>query len=268
MATSEQNFTSLQRVDFRMSPTLLLMNWVGLVVVFAYSIFGAFIWYIFVSNIGDGLGSAIRDSAKYIHDEEWFVKMVLLISPMMAVSTWSGFTRLKQPPGFLEVRPEGLLIACYTLGPMHLSGFGDWFTWGMTKWDNLSDVGVVKRSFIRGVGLQFENLDDFLKSRRLLERDDFAKRGRQGPYWARVTLGWLILSPIGKCLGLLWNIQGLTAPKSVEEKDVLLWNCENFGYHIVIRIWSLPCSAKGIAEAIANWRPSTEETVPDTNAKA
>jgi hypothetical protein len=168
MAVSEDKYNS--RVDFIYPKLWLMMNWGGLITMFLLTLFGGFMWYTVVGHLGNGLESAIKDSAHDIQAEEWFVKALLLGSPLVAISIWSGFTRLRQPSGFLEARAEGLSVACYTFGPVHLTGFGDWFTWGMTKWDNLSEVGVVKRFFIRGIGLQFENLDDFLKSRRVLKR--------------------------------------------------------------------------------------------------
>jgi hypothetical protein len=268
MAVSDDKYK--WRVQFVYPKLWYIINWAGLIGGLAFSVFGAFIWYTVTGHLGNGLESAIKYGAHDMDmdDEEWFVRMMLLASPLMAISMWSGFIRLRQPLGFLEAKPEGLSIACYTFGPIHLSGFGDWFTWGMTKWDNLSDVGVVKRFFILGLGLQFENLDDFLKSRRSTKSDEFLKRGRQGPNWARLTLGWLLVSPIGKFLGLLWNIQGLTSPKSVEEKDVLVWNCENFGYHIVIPGRTLPRAAQEIVNEIERLRSSTDKTTPDMQQKA
>lgn len=185
------------------------------------------------------------------------IEIMLFSLLPIAASLFFGVIRLMEPASFWENQSEGILIACYTLGPIGLTGHGDWFIWGLASWSNIVDVGTVHRGFFwRGIGLQLDDLDAFLKTRRSLKREDFIARARRGPSWARLYIGWIVASPVGKFVGLVWNIRGLTAPKSVEENDVLQWNYDNFGYHIMIPRRSLRCAAAEILSEVESWRQS------------
>ncbi len=193
-----------------------------------------------------------------------WITILLLSFPAVAAALIFGFKRLRQPLGFIEPDKKGIFLACYTTGPLHLTSFGDWFSWGFAEWTNLAVVGIAKRNFAEGLGLRFEDLDAFLASRQKLMRQDLIRHSRLGPQWARLTVSCINTTFLGKFLALGWTFQGLTVPKSMEEKDVLVWNYENFGFHIIVLGRTIPCKTHALVELIETWRQSANSNSSST----
>jgi hypothetical protein len=200
------------------------------------------LWVIYVAGLGvivvihidQGLSKAIDLASGASDIPVWTLTILLFFIPFMGAGAVFGLMRLKQPFGVLEIHAHGLLLACYTLGPLSLSGSGEWFPWGFADWSNLAPAGVFRLSGFRCMGLRFIDLEAFLVSRQKLTREDLVGRTRLGPQWGRFLMSWGKITPIGKFLEVVWTVRGLTVPKSTEENDVLTWNQENYGFHIIV----------------------------------
>jgi hypothetical protein len=74
-------------------------------------------------------------------------------------------------------------------------------------------------------------------------------------------MGWARVPPIGNFLELVWTLRGLTAPKSMEEEDVLRWNQENYGFHIIVPNRDIPCGAQALVDMIEKQRQSAKLSI-------
>ena len=66
------------------------------------------------------------------------------------------------------------------------------------------------------------------------------------------------VAPIGNFVELVWTLRGLTAPKSMEEEDLLRWNQENYGFHVIVPNREIPCGARALVEMIEKQRQSAK----------
>lgn len=239
---------SVTRVEFRPPALWRVVQWAGIVVMMATV---ASIGIIVLIHIDQGFFKAMDLASNTFVIPVWVLYFALFF---MCAGVIFGLTRLSQPFGVLEINENGLFLACYTLGPLSLSGSGEWFPWGIAEWRNLAPAGVFRLTGVRCMGLRLLDLELFLASRQGLTREDLVRRTRLGPQWARIAMNSLVTSPIGKFMEMIWAARGLTAPKSLEEKDVLTWNQENYGFHIIIPSRDIPCGAQALVDIIEKAR--------------
>jgi hypothetical protein len=235
---------TVMRVEFRPPALWRVVQWAAVVMMIAFTA-----WIIYVASLGimELASNASRVSV-------WALTLVFFGIPFMCAGAIFGLMRLTQPFGILEIHENGLFLACYTLGPLNLSGSGEWFPWGIAEWRNLAPAGVFRLTGARCMGLRLLDLELFLTSRQEVTREDLVRRTRLGPQWARIAMNSIVISPIGKFMEMIWVARGVTAPKSLEEKDVLTWNQENYGFHIIVPSRDIPGGAQALVDMIEKAR--------------
>jgi hypothetical protein len=245
---------TVTRVEFRPPALWRIVQWGGCVFLAIISLYFAILGVSVLIHINQGLTAAMKLVSDAWGTSVWMLTMFFLALPFVSASAVFGLKRMAQPFGFLEIRANGLLLACYTLGPVSLSGSGEWFPWGFADWSNLASAGVFRLQGFRCMGLSLIDLEAFLASREKLKREDLARRTRLGPHWAGITVNWMKIVPIGKFSEMIWAVRDVTVPKSLEEKDVLTWNRENYGFHIIVVNRDIPCGAQALVDMIEKAR--------------
>ncbi|MGV7219780.1 hypothetical protein [Bradyrhizobium sp. UFLA05-112] len=245
---------TVTRVEIRPPVLWRTVQWSGCVLMAVGSLYFAGLGISVLVHIDQGLATAMKLVSHASGTPFWALPMLLLALPFLSSSAIFGLIRMTQPFGFLEIRKNGLLLACYTLGPVSLSGSGDWFPWGFADWSNLASAGVFRLQGMRCMGLGLIDLEVFLASRKKLKREDLARRTRLGPHWAGITMNWMKVTSIGKFSEMIWSVRDVTVPKSSDEKDVLTWNQENYGFHIILVNRDIPCGAQALVDMIERAR--------------
>lgn len=220
------------------------------------------LWVIYVAGIGvfllahiaQGLSSAMDLTSRATHSPVWMLVNLFFVFPFMCVSGVFGLVRMRQPFGIIEIHADGLLLPCYTVGPISLTGSGEWYPWGFADWSNLAPAGTFRFTGMKCVGLRFSDLEAYLASRQKLTREDLVRRTRLGPLWGRISMSLMVVSPMRKVQEMMWTVVGITKPKSTTEKDVLTWNQENYGFHIIVPGRDIPCGAQNLVDMIEKRR--------------
>jgi len=161
-----------------------------------------------------------------------------------------GMRRLTRPSGAIEIQRQGLVLSCYSMGPF--SGvLGGYASWGFADWRNLTAVATVKVTGFSCVGLAFKDPTAFITAREKLREGEFNKAAILGQQSGRVLKAGCAVLPIGKFLGLYMTLLGFSGiPKSADEKDVLEWNHENYGYHLLIPAALIPSGSDSLLRLI------------------
>jgi hypothetical protein len=63
---------------------------------------------------------------------------------------------------------------------------------------------------------------------------------------------------IGRFLNLVWTLRGATVPKSIEENDVLTWNQENYGFHVIVPAREIPRGVQTLVDMIEKRRQTAK----------
>lgn len=162
--------------------------------------------------------------------------------------------RLVRPNGFIDIRPDGLLIACYGLGPFSGS-LGGYFVFGMANWPNLSKIDETRAQLVNCLGILLGNLDLFLSTKDELDQKEVFVNIRLGNLFARILMYGSSLGPFGKFTELFLKIFGFSGlPASTSEADVMDWNKRNYGYHILIPGIMIPGGVSSIRQRIIDQR--------------
>jgi hypothetical protein len=182
--------------------------------------------------------------------------------------------RLTRPSGAIEIRPDGVSLCCYSVGPY--SGlFGGYLAVGFADWSNLSAIGLVKAQGRQCLGVRLHDLDAFTAGRAKLSDKDRMYADFLGAQSMRIIRALGPSIPIvGKFMELFMTVFGFTGmPKSAEEKDILVWNQNNYGWHLIVPDFIIPNGPEPARRVIEQHRPvvsgGVELTVdyhPDTVA--
>jgi hypothetical protein len=242
------------QVEFRSPALRRVLQWGGMMVLVVWVIYVAGVGVFVLTHIDQGLSSAMDLTSRATGFPVWLLVILFFFLPFSCVSAVFGLVRMRQPFGILEIHADGLLLACYTVGPLNLTGSGDWFPWGFADWSNIAPARAFRLTGMTFVGLRFIDLEAFLASRQKLTREDLVRRTRLGPRWGRIYMSLMTISSIGKYLEMIWTVQGVTTPKSTTEKDVLTWNQENYGFHIIVPGRDIPCGAQNLVDLIEKRR--------------
>jgi hypothetical protein len=253
-ASSGSAQDTVTRVEFRPPALWRIVQWGGCILLAVASLYFASLGVSVLFHIDQGLSTAMKLVSDAWNRSVWTLTIFLIALPFLGASAIFGLMRITQPFGFIEIRANGLLLACYTLGPVSLSGSGEWFPWGFAEWSNLASARVFRLQGLRCMGVGLIDLEAFLASRETLKREDLVRRTRLGPHWARITMNWIKIVPIGKFSEMIWAVRNVSVPKSLEEKDVLAWNQENYGFHIIVPSRDIPCGAQALVDIIEKAR--------------
>ena len=162
--------------------------------------------------------------------------------------------RLVRPNGFIDIRPDGLLIACYGLGPFSGS-LGGYFVFGMVNWPNLSKIDETRAQLVNCLGILLDNLDLFLSTKDELDQKEVFENIRLGNLFARILMYGSSLGPFGKFTEPFLKIFGFSGlPASTSEADVMDWNKKNYGYHILIPGIMIPGGVSSVRQRIIDQR--------------
>jgi hypothetical protein len=173
-----------------------------------------------------------------------------LSAVFFGVASKVAIHRLRRPAGTVDIRAEGLFLWCYTLGPTSgsLGGYG---VWGFVPWSNVSAAGVAKAQFVACLGIRLANIDAFIQSRSQVAQADAVEIDRWSQQSSRIVGALTPLLSFGKFAELIMLVCGFTGlPKSNNEKDILDWNCDNYGWHILIPQVVIPTGAAALAKII------------------
>jgi hypothetical protein len=230
----------------------------GVVVCAVLGIYTTYISINVISHIDQGLGRSFDLASEAFDIPAFLLEMYFFSLPVIGASAIFGLKRLMRPPGILEIHTKGILLACYSLSPISPSGSGEWFPWGFVEWGNLASTSTFRLCGIKCLGLRFIDLQAFLRSRDRLQLKEFETRPHLDTQWARSVMDRARVAPIGNFVELVWTLRGLTAPKSMEEEDLLRWNQENYGFHVIVPNREIPCGARALVEMIEKQRQSAK----------
>lgn len=204
--SEQQAMPAVTRVEFRPLRLSRILEWAGFVGFVYYAIYVGILGVSVLMAIDRGLSTALDNASTKFGVPVWLLPTYFLLLPLICVAVIFWLKRQLQPIGFIEIQENGLLIACYSLGPINLSVLGEWFPWGFAEWSNLAPAAVFRFSARKCIGLGLLDLDAFLASRKIIQRDDLVQRARVGPQWARIAMSSSEFLPIEKFKDL-----GLTA---------------------------------------------------------
>ena len=120
--------------------------------------------------------------------------------------------------GHLELRPDGLLVDTYISS-------------GFIPWQHLKEIASARAMGVRYLGIEIEDVDAYLAS--ATRKDVTRSRDRLR---ARAYMALMLQMFPDTILNIILGFLGYTNfPKSPTERDILQWNAENFGYHILIQ---------------------------------
>lgn len=124
--------------------------------------------------------------------------------------------------GFLELREDGLLLDTY-------------LTAGFLPWDQITAVGVIRAMGVKYLGIAVKDVDTFTASRAKQPRFTRSRDRALTQAFTRLMMA----TPATKLVNVPLYILGYTKiPDSPSESDLLKWNKDNFGHHILIhRFW-------------------------------
>jgi len=176
--------------------------------------------------------------------------------------------RMRRPAGTVDIRSEGLLLWCYTLGPTSgsLGGYG---VWGFVPWSNLSATGVARAQFVNCLGIRLRDIDAFIQSRSQVAQADAVEVDRWSQQSSRIVGAIMPLLSFGKFVELIMLVFGYTGlPKSNNERDILDWNHENYGWHILIPQLVIPRGADALVKLIDENRAAAPVVAARANQAA
>lgn len=185
------------------------------------------------------------------------IPILLLCGLFSGLASLVFIRRLTLPQGVIEVRPDGVFICCYSIGPN--SGiFGGYKAVGVADWPNLSATGLVRAQFRPCLGIRFRDPGVFAASKAKLNEQERSQIDHFGHQSVRI---FYALGPkvpvVGSLSDLMMTLFGFTGmPKSAEEKDIWTWNEENYGWHLLIPDVILPTGPEAVRRAIEQHRPT------------
>jgi hypothetical protein len=159
----------------------------------------------------------------------------------------SGYFSVAQSRLSTAAFDRGILLQAYSLGPFPLWESGSYYCVGVIPWENFADAGLTKSQWTQCLGLSVADLRTFLNSRVQFTEEQTLKALKSNKI-ATGTFGRLTGDSMLRFTG------HTKMPRSGEEADILEWNRENFGYHIVIParpLWFFGRPLKGGAKKVA-----------------
>lgn len=154
--------------------------------------------------------------------------------------------------GTIEISDEGLAIDTY-------------LTVGRIPWTNFVAVNSFRAMGAKYVGIQIRDIDEYIQSKQSIQNpkrsgDEILTQG-----FLRFMIAMKIIIP-EKLMDVVFSLFGLSGmPKSTQAKDLLLWNYENYGRHLLIQaLWfrDIP----GLIKTISEGKPPVIESHPEPAA--
>jgi len=159
------------------------------------------------------------------------------VTPLIGIVFFGGgaifIARLmRKDAGYIEIRDDGVLLDTY-------------ITIGFIPWSNLIMIGSVRAFGVKYLGISLNDISSYINSRRKL-----SAATRVGDLsLAQGFLRFMLRAVPRKALDILLALFGYTEfPSSPSEADILQWNKENYGYHILIQAFWLRNVEKTVAE--------------------
>lgn len=124
--------------------------------------------------------------------------------------------------GRVEIGDEGIRLDCY--GAV-----------GEIPWRNFETAGVFRAVGAKYVGIRVRSLGEYIESGKRMSDAKQAGNAKLAQSFMRLMLAAKGVIPGALLNGAvaLFGLSGM--PKSSRNEDILQWNCENFGHHILIQ---------------------------------
>jgi hypothetical protein len=207
-----------------------------------------------------GLGMLLE--AFETNDMEDIASAIVTIG-FFGMATFIVLRRLMLPNGFIEIRHDGILLACYGLGPF--SGpLGPYYVTGLVQWTNLSKVQEKKAQFVKCLAISLGGVSSFLLTKETL----IQQNAELGEFFARVMKFSTSLIPVGKFIEPILKLFGYSGlPASTSENDIMLWNQKNYGFHILIPEFILPGGVTNLIKQIEEQKAQYVVQSPSASAE-
>ena len=148
-------------------------------------------------------------------------------TPLVGIGmTIFGYRRFHQGTCGIEMSDHGIFLRCYSLTPFSSGMINGHYCAGAIPWENLAEVGVVKREMTKCLGFRLRDPRDFLNSRNQLTDEQTRKHVASNK------------TSVGSVTRFLSDLSGrfigyTKLPQPNDELAILEWNLKNHGYHIV-----------------------------------
>jgi peroxiredoxin family protein len=172
-------------------------------------------------------------------------------SSLLAIIFSGGFSILcirilTRTSGCITIAPDGLILDTY-------------FTVGFIRWSNLIQINSISLMGIKHLGIAINDVDAYIVSKKHIS--GLMKTKEQASIQGFIGIISTFV-PIKAC-NVILSIFGYTKfPESLSEANILRWNKENYGYHILIGNFLIPNLNEVIAKISVHQSASPASSIP------